>query len=61
MGRCSRTRTLVHELSETVIVLDEVVEPLLDLLGISEKSFSLSEGFVLCFHAIEESFEPSEP
>ena len=60
IGRCRWTRTLVHELSEAVIVPDEVIEPLLDLLGIPEKSFALCEGFILCFHAIEEGFEPSE-
>ena len=55
-----KTRTLVHKLPETVVVLDDVVEPLLDLLGIPEEGFALCERFVLLLHAIEEGFEPSE-
>jgi len=53
--------TLVHEFPETVVVLDEVIEPLLDLLGIPEESFALCEGFVLLLYAVEDCFEPSEP
>lgn len=53
--------TFVHELAETVVVLDEVIEPLLDLLGIPEESFALCEGFIFLFHAVEDGFEPPEP
>ena len=55
------TRTLVDELSETVIVPYEVIEPLLDLLSIPEEGFALCEGFVLFLYAVEDSFEPPEP
>ena len=54
-------RTLVHKLPEAVVVLDEVIEPLLDLLGIPEECFAPREGFVRFLHAVEDSFEPSEP
>ena len=54
-------RTLVDELSETVVVLDEVIEPLLDLLSIPEESFTLCEGFILFLHAVEDGFKPPEP
>jgi hypothetical protein len=36
-----RTRTLVHEFPETVVVLDEAIEPLLDLLSTPEDRFAL--------------------
>ena len=61
IGRCRWTGTLAHELPQTVVVLYEVIEPLLDLLGIPEESFALCEGFVLLLRAVENSFEPSEP
>ena len=54
------TCTLVDELSETVVVQDEVIEPLLDLLGIPEESFALCEGVILFLHAVEDSFKPPE-
>jgi len=60
-GDVDGTRTLVHELSETVVVLDEVIEPLLNLLGIPEEGFALCEGLVLLLHAVEEGLKPSEP
>jgi len=55
------TRTLAHKFPQTVVVLDDVVEPLLDLLGIPEEGFALRERFVLLLHAVEEGFEPPEP
>jgi hypothetical protein len=55
-ARCRWMRTLVHELPETIVVLDEVIEPLLDVLGIPEKGFSLFKGFVLWLHTVEEGF-----
>lgn len=61
MGRCGWTHTLVHELSETVVALDEIIEPLLNLLSIPEEGFTLWKGFFLRFYAIEECFEPPEP
>jgi hypothetical protein len=61
MGQRRWTRTLVHEFSEAVVVLDEVVEPLLDLLGIPEDGLAPRSGSVLVLHAVEEGFEPPEP
>ena len=59
---CRRTtRTLIHKLPQTVIVLDDVVEPLLNLLGIPEEGFALCERLILLLHAVEEGFEPPEP
>ena len=52
---------MVHKLPETVVVLDEVIEPLLDLVGTPKKGFALCEGFVLLLHTVEDSFEPPEP
>jgi len=61
-GRWRRTtRTLAHKLPKTVVVLDDVVEPLLDLLGIPEEGFAPCERFVLLLHVIEEGFGPPEP
>lgn len=54
-------RTLVDELSEAVVVPNEVIEPLLDLLSIPEESFTLCEGFILFLHAVEDGLEPPEP
>ena len=59
--RCRRRRTLVHKLPQTVVVLDDIVEPLLDLLGIPEEGFALCERLVLLLRAVEEGFEPPEP
>lgn len=52
---------MVHELPETVVILDEVIEPLLDLVGIPEERFALCERFVLLLRAVEDSLEPPEP